>query len=141
MESLNNSMMAVNSTVSVGSTWSNNSNTYLSAFAPILLGHVIVPTIGYLSGRKNPILDCFYSLFPVFTKSNVYNMMLCPRKHKFPNDFQFLTYIFVHGSYPHMICNLLAAYADGEIVYHEFGALAFYVLYLTGVLFQVFPPF
>lgn len=116
--------------------------SFLASFVPILFSHVVVPPISFLLGQEvepHPLFEDLYAIFP-FTRDFVLeNLLLCPSRHKFPADYQYITHMFVHGSYAHMFGNLYTAFICGRSVHMELGAAGMYCLYLSGGIIASLP--
>lgn len=113
---------------------------YILTFAPICFCHVIVPTLSYFAGtERSDLMNDIYEHFPYFNKNDVINMMLCPAKHVFPRNYQFVTYLFVHATYSHMFGNLYTAFVCGRPVWQAYGSFKFLILYLSGGIISSLP--
>ena len=113
---------------------------YLLTFAPILLSHLVVPTLSYLAGTEDsPLFNELYDLFPGFTRQYVESLLLDPTRHKLFKDPQWFTYLFVHGTYTHMLGNLYTAYVCGRPVYFEFGPMGLFFLFFSGGVVSCLP--
>jgi membrane associated rhomboid family serine protease len=111
--------------------------SYSWAMLPIVLGHVVIPPLYYFRGQRPPheIFPVIYACLPRFMVSEEFVVSLALNLTKSGyQPYQWLTHIFVHADYPHLLNNLMAACTLSGPVFKEFGAQGLYFLFLSGGL-------
>lgn len=117
---------------------------YALSISPIILGHLIVPPLSFFTGNESPPKEVyeFYVkyIIPDFLLdfNFVYSLLIDSDINKRQIE-QWLSYMFVHGNYLHMVSNLINAIHHGYLVYCEFGLLGFYVCFIFGGICAVIP--
>lgn len=105
---------------------------YLLAFAPLALGHVIVPPISRVTGflrrelseEMNQIFQYIYDIITpneLWDIRNIKSLMLDPQKMEGERIATLITYMFIHGDYRHLLGNLTSLFFSGHRVYSSFG--------------------
>jgi hypothetical protein len=121
---------------------------YLQSFLPLLIGHVIVPPLSSFKFESPPlILDSFFNIvytiideiYPNTLLSEKFVNSLILDQRALPDDKTWITHLFVHGDYNHLIGNLSAALQFGYPIYKEFGSEGLYILFLFGGVFASIP--
>lgn len=124
---------------------------YFLAFLPILGSHVVIPPISYLSGFEQPpemIQVLFYRLYEIVPPQflNIRYVLSLSLVNPKIADFssvhipmQYVTYMFVHQSYDHMIGNLINAAFSAPDIINDIGPLGLYLAYLIGGVVSVIP--
>jgi membrane associated rhomboid family serine protease len=121
------------------SKWLSGMLSYGKAVAPIVLSHVLVPPLSYFRGERPPF-PWFYTLYTVspdilVNERTVKSMTLhLSKTGQGYHIYQWITHMFVHTDYQHLLSNLSAALSVAYPAYREFGLTGLYTLYLSGGL-------
>jgi membrane associated rhomboid family serine protease len=100
---------------------------YFLAMSPIIIGHLAVPPLNYL--RKSiplpeaigPIFEIIYDIIgpDILTTSEVEDLVLDPLNCPVHKRKRWLTHMFVHVDYNHLLSNLISAIQLGYPIYVE----------------------
>jgi membrane associated rhomboid family serine protease len=121
------------------------STPYAVAASGIILSHVLLPPLSYFSGERledgfQDIFEAIYSLTPEeWSRARFLNSLCLDTNDKF--GLPYLTHMFVHGSYSHMLTNLNGALTLGLPVFREFGLEGLYIVFLGGGILASIPTF
>lgn len=128
---------------------------YLLSISPLLLMHVAIPPVSYFK----PFGD-FYSLHPIVRKCLLRIYAHTPKTlmslrgvlglgfrkrcwdrliHEGYVDCEWITYLFVHGDYQHLFCNIQALVISGIPIFLRYGSVGLYSIFFLGGAFSVIP--
>lgn len=115
---------------------------YLCGLAPVVLCHICIPPQSYIVGIEQApeLLELFYHFLPhQFFQKRFYDSLVLD--YKDPSPHTWLTHIFLHSDYSHMLHNLEAAVLYGYPVYCEYGAGGLLVSFLCGGVIASIPSY
>jgi membrane associated rhomboid family serine protease len=130
----------------------NNNDTsaklwlYSLAFAPIALGHLIVPPISWFRGGEilpEPLGEIFERIYDIapesFLSERFVLSLILDNARVLKLDWTRVSHIFVHVNYQHLLSNLTAAYQFGLPVHEAFGQAALYAIFVLGGVYASLP--
>lgn len=129
---------------------------YGFAIAPIVFGHLIVPPLSFTEYGLTEIADgnlriIFSTIYEYFTPSVCFTRDFCNNlvlirwrnEHISLKDFKtgWITHIFIHSNYAHLIGNLSHLVLHGHQVYREIGLAGLYALFIGGGIVSATPSY
>mmetsp|Transcript_597 Transcript_597/g.997 ORF Transcript_597/g.997 Transcript_597/m.997 type:complete len:275 (+) Transcript_597:74-898(+) len=118
---------------------------YLVSISPLVCAHVALPPLSYFSGqicRYQEIFDFIYmNITPkmCIDPSFVRSLMLDHKNVKVDQQWKWLSYMFVHSSYQHLLMNLRALCFSGFSVYKRLGVRGFYTVFFASGVASMLP--
>lgn len=121
---------------------------YVSSFLPIAVAHVCLPPLCLFSGKIDLksdelkfLFELIYSLMPsdIITPEFMETLILDVSSKNQSPFFTWVTHLFVHANYAHMLNNLTAALQFGFPVYQVFGSNGMYALFICGGAISSYP--
>ena len=116
---------------------------YCAAIYPIVIGHLLIPPLSYLRGTEtipNEIFLYIYEIIPdVFKDINFVISLLFDNDENKRQMHQWITHMFVHANYLHLLSNLSSAALLGYPVFCEYGIVGVYIVFFGGGMFAAIP--
>lgn len=121
---------------------------YAVAFLPLAVGHLFLPPLCIFSGKSDLnseelkyFFEVVYSLIPSeIVNPEFMNSLVLDVSSRAPSPpFTWITYLFVHANYHHLLSNLTAAIQFGYPVHLAFGSNGMYFLFLIGGVLSSYP--
>lgn len=118
---------------------------YGLAILPLVSAHLLVPPLSYFLGERlnlSPalmeVLDEYY--MRRFSYARVRELMLDQSSSATDSEpLCWITYMFVHGDYKHLLNNLQSLVSVGLPVYRHLGAFGLYTVFLAGGIAAPYP--
>jgi membrane associated rhomboid family serine protease len=116
---------------------------YALAIFPLILSKLVIPPLSYLRGIEDaphilaPILEAIYLQTPLKFRSEgfVNSLALIYDRNLYKLPFLeagWLSHLFVHANYRHLLMNLVSLYIQGRQIYYNHGTNGLYYLYFLG---------
>ena len=115
---------------------------FLGAMLPLVVAHFVVPPLSYFIGDHLPLItkltDEYYT--KNYTPFRVRSLMLDPKLDTVGEKLlHWITYMFVHANYNHLLNNIQGMISAGVPVYAHVGASGLYLVFFVGGLVTPMP--
>jgi membrane associated rhomboid family serine protease len=116
---------------------------FLCSTSPLWIGQLLIPPLSYFSGlERSELFNALYELTPSEYLSlwNVQALTFDPKEVTNPKKFYtWISYMFVHGDYSHLINNLQGFLLCGHSVHQDLGHVWFYSIFLGSGVAAMYP--
>lgn len=113
------------------------------AVLPLVAAHLLYPPLSYIHRLEgtNELLAELYNLYPIkyLKRSFISSFMLRPNSWEQDSPFAWVSHLFIHGSYGHLLGNLHGLWSSAAPIYKRLGAPAVYIAFFGGGIFAALP--
>ena len=110
---------------------------------PLIAAHLLYPPLSYIHRLEgtHELLAELYKLYPIkyLKRSFISSFMLRPNSWKQDSPFAWVSHLFIHGSYGHLLGNLQGLWSSAVPIYKRLGAPAVYFAFFGGGIFAALP--